>query len=573
MNIRQTVGGGSGSDHHGIGEPSFAEAIAAIEASAELDVVTKRHWATSLRKVAEYLGLPPESIPARMLAIQHRVSRLHPERLRVNPKTFVNHRANAKAALNWFGRVAHGSARRAPMGTEYRAFLAKIPDRHAREILSPFFRYLSGFGMPLSAATDAHVDAYVRFRNETGFMPFKRTNQRRLVRAWNAAAISVPDWPNIILAEAPRAATHTGPAWEAFPASLCADIEAYCAKLAKPHRAANGGRRRACRPATLAKVRRELIASVRTAVSVGIPLAELTSLAALVQPDRATTILDHYWKKNGEEPSIYTINLASLFLSVARTYQLDATTLEALDDLRRQLEEYRTVGLTEKNRNLVRQVLQGDIWRRVVRLPGLLMAEARAARTDSPVRAAVLAQLAVAVRILSFAPVRLQNLAAIIIDLNLVRPGGPGTPLTLTYPDYDVKNRVPLEFPLDERTTAIIDEYIHFHRPTLMRGRYHDRLFPGTANDLKLGRTLGAQITKLLWKRLGLKITPHQFRHAAGAILLQKYPGNYEQLRRVLGHRYITTTINRYVGLESIAASQRFAELVTSLDLPDDDWP
>jgi integrase len=135
-----------------------------------------------------------------------------------------------------------------------------------------------------------------------------------------------------------------------------------------------------------------------------------------------------------------------------------------------------------------------------------------------------------------------------------------------------VKNRVPLEFRLDERTTAIIDEYIHLHRPTLMRGRYHDQLFPGTARDLKLGRNLGAQITKLLWKRLGLKITPHQFRHAAGAILLQKDPGNYEQLRRVLGHRYITTTINRYIGLESIAASQRFAELVTSLDLPDEDW-
>jgi integrase len=143
----------------------------------------------------------------------------------------------------------------------------------------------------------------------------------------------------------------------------------------------------------------------------------------------------------------------------------------------------------------------------------------------------------------------------------------------LTYPDYDVKNRVPLEFPLDERTTAIIDEYIHLHRPTLMRGRYHDQMFPGTARDLKLGRNLGAQITKFLWKRLGLKITPHQFRHAAGAILLQKYPGNYEQLRRVLGHRYITTTINRYVGLESIAASQCFAELVTSLDSPDDDSP
>jgi hypothetical protein len=250
MNIRQTFGGRQHSDSFGIGEPSFAEAIDAIEASTDLDVMTKRHWATSLRKLAQYLDLPPESIAARMLAIQHRVSKLHPARLGANPKTFANHRANAKAALNWFGRAAHGSARKAPMGAEYRAFLAKIHNRHTRDIFSPLFRHLSGSGVPLSAVRDAHIADYMRFRNETGFMPFKATDQRRLVRAWNAAVKSVPGWPHILLAEAPRAAAHAGPRWEAFPATLREDIDAYCAKLARPHRAANGRRRRACRPTT-----------------------------------------------------------------------------------------------------------------------------------------------------------------------------------------------------------------------------------------------------------------------------------------------------------------------------------
>jgi hypothetical protein len=567
MNIRQSVAGGSDCARYGIGEPSVADAIASIESSTDLELMTRRHWATSLRMVAQYLGMPLESIPARIVALQHQISKLHPERLGVNPKTFANHRANAKAALNWFGRAKHGSARQAPMAAELRGFLGKITDRHARDILSPFFRYLSGQNVPIGAVTDEHVSRYVGFRNKTGFKPFKPTDQRRLVRAWNKAADSVSDWPTIVLAEARRAATHSGPAWESFPQSLREDIEAYGARLAQPHRAANGRMRRGCRPTTLAKIRRELIASIRTALEAGVPLAELTSLGALVRPDHATVILDHYWQKNGDDPSTYTINLANLFLSIAKTHlNLDSTTLEALDDLRRQLEEFRAVGLTEKNRELVRQVLQGDIWPRVVRLPRQLMVEARAARSESPIRAAVLAQLAVAIRILSVAPVRLQNLSAISIDLNLVRPAGPGTPRTLIYPNYDVKNRVALEFPLDERTTGIIDEYIHLHRPVLMRGRNHDRLYPGTADDKKPGRTLGAQITKLIWKRLGLKITPHQFRHAAGAILLQKYPGNYELVRRVLGHRNIATTINFYVGLENIAASRRFAELVTSLD-------
>jgi integrase len=54
----------------------------------------------------------------------------------------------------------------------------------------------------------------------------------------------------------------------------------------------------------------------------------------------------------------------------------------------------------------------------------------------------------------------------------------------------------------------------------------------------------------------------HQFRHAAGALLLQKYPGNYELVRRVLGHRSITTTIQFYCALENVQASELFAKVV-----------
>jgi len=38
------------------------------------------------------------------------------------------------------------------------------------------------------------------------------------------------------------------------------------------------------------------------------------------------------------------------------------------------------------------------------------------------------------------------------------------------FPDYDVKNRVKLEFPLDESVTALIEAYLFEHRPVLLRG-------------------------------------------------------------------------------------------------------
>jgi integrase len=63
-------------------------------------------------------------------------------------------------------------------------------------------------------------------------------------------------------------------------------------------------------------------------------------------------------------------------------------------------------------------------------------------------------------------------------------------------------------------------------------------------------------------KATGLRLTAHQFRHAAAALMLQHDPGNYEWVRRVLGHRNIRTTINFYIGLETTQANERFGQIV-----------
>jgi integrase len=57
-------------------------------------------------------------------------------------------------------------------------------------------------------------------------------------------------------------------------------------------------------------------------------------------------------------------------------------------------------------------------------------------------------------------------------------------------------------------------------------------------------------------------MTVHQFRHAAGAVILQHRPGEYELVRQLLGHRSVQTTINAYVGLESIPANEIFGQII-----------
>jgi integrase len=130
------------------------------------------------------------------------------------------------------------------------------------------------------------------------------------------------------------------------------------------------------------------------------------------------------------------------------------------------------------------------------------------------------------------------------------------------FPGYDVKNRVKLEYPLPEHVTQVIDDYVHNFRPTLMRGTNEDWFFPGQRRGAKGKICLSGQITDRIWKEIGLHITTHQFRHAAGAIILMKRPGEYELVRQILGHRSVQTTINAYVGLENIRASEIFSKLV-----------
>lgn len=174
----------------------------------------------------------------------------------------------------------------------------------------------------------------------------------------------------------------------------------------------------------------------------------------------------------------------------------------------------------------------------------------------------MLASVAVAIRILIVAPIRIGNLTSVRIGENLVRPAGPRGPYWLVFPGYEVKNRVPLEFELDENNTALIDRYLREFRPVLFRSIPSDWLFPGEDGGHKEPRTLSQQVTERVYEATGVRLTAHQFRHAAAAIFLKHRPGEYELVRRLLGHRSIKTTMSFYAGLKTIQATRIFGDVI-----------
>jgi site-specific recombinase XerD len=543
-------------------EPSFADAIRAIEAATDLPVQKRSQWISALRQIAKALDKPIKILPARWTAMQLSLKRLHPATVGANPKTLANQKSNVKAALRWFSKEHDVSPRGAPLTPRWATLRDGINDRGYKSRLSGLMRYCSGRGIAPEAVDEAALDDYFAYREQTTFLATNNAARRSVARTWNACVDLHANWPRQKLIEPPLQAAE-GPAWEDFPEGLRRDVDEYLAGLQKNRKAPNGRRYRPCSTKTIRTRRAELVAFARKAVKIGIPIGNLTSLAALVHPLVVEQVIEAaYWRESGKDPTIYTIELASKVLALARHVGLNHAAIECLEDIRATLEEYRRGGLTDKNLAVVRKVLTPGVWENVVRLPAQLMHEARANLPHAPIKAAIAAQIAVGITILSFAPIRLGNLITIAIEQNLIKPGGPGSPSWLIFPDYDVKNRVPLEFMFDETVTALIDEYIHDFRPHLLRGSNSSSLFPGTSGEPKTASMFSSQITERVEDATGVRITAHQFRHAAAAIYLRHNPGAYETVKRLLGHRNIQTTINFYCGLETTQANQEFGKII-----------
>ena len=541
--------------------PSFQDLITAIEQAPELPEQTRRHWGCSVRQIAKWLDRPAAVIPARWQAVRASVAQLHHARVGATLKTLANHRSNVRAALRWFGKEHDVPQQGAPLSREWTRFRDGL-DKRKRQRLYSLIRYCSARRIGPSSVDDYIFEDYWRYRTETTGRASNNTARRFMTRAWNDCAAAIDDWPLRRLTEPPLK-VRAEPPWDNFPEGLRRDLDDYFAGLAKPHRTLNGKRIQPCSPGTIRYRMAELVAMARMAVRLGVPIDSLTSLAALLHPDVVEKVIDAYWEKNGDEPNTGTIDLGKKVLRMAReTGCLDQAALDRLDDMRAALEHHRREGLTPKNLRLVRQVLTDGVWNEVVSLPNVLMQQARLAKDHAPIKAAVSAQLAVAVAILTFAPVRICNLVSIELGQNLIKPGGLQTPYWLVFPHYDVKNRVDLNFKFDQPLTDLIDEYIHEFRPPLLRGANASWLFPGEGSKPKNKLLFGTQITWRIQKAVGLRVTPHQFRHAAAAIYLKHHPGDYETVRRVLGHRDIQTTIRFYCGLETMQATEEFGRLI-----------
>jgi integrase len=171
--------------------------------------------------------------------------------------------------------------------------------------------------------------------------------------------------------------------------------------------------------------------------------------------------------------------------------------------------------------------------------------------------------MAVAIEILTLAPMRISNLAQLDIDRNLVRTAPSGTMHIVIEPGT-VKNGEALDFPLPSQSVELIERYLREFRPRLAPVG-STALFPGRSGGPKNTNGFAQQISDTIRSYAGTRVNVHLFRHIAAKLYLDSNPGGYEVVRRVLAHRSTNTTVRYYTGLETASAVRHFDATILKL--------
>jgi hypothetical protein len=544
-------------------EPTFRDLIDALTQDTTLPRQRRRQLACSVRRIARALDRRPDELLASWSRVRSRVEQIHPAELGWTPQTAANHRSGLRKALQWFQPTSVAQQAGRKLTPAWAALWTHLSDETLKKRLGSLIKYCSAQDVRPADVDEALFTAFMQYRAEQTPQGYGLYEHRQIARAWNLCTQTIAGWPKQQLIVPPDR-RYKGRAWTDFPKSLQVEVEVYFDGITRQQRRLERRNARSCSPRTVKTRRRELIAFAGKAVLIGYSIETLTSLSVLLDPALVRDVVETYWAEDGDMPKRYTVDLPWRLFVIARGSQcLEPEALNKLAEIRSAAQQHQPHGLTEKNRSVIRSVKSTSVWARVGALPAILMREARRQRVSSPYKAALKAQIAVAVAILMVAPVRIGNLAATKLDQHLLRVGGPKGLFWLQYEAHEVKNHVDLEFTFDAELTALVTEYIEVHRPVLLRGSNERCLFPGVNNGgFKAPHLLSAQIRNMVEQRTGLRVTAHQFRHVAAAMLLKKFPGNYPLVAKVLGHKGTATSMNNYIGLETLEANQIFAALV-----------
>ena len=534
---------------------TLADVLSAIDAST-LGPIQKRDQASAVRSLTRLLNAQPGDIPADPARLRQRLDGLAPTALGISAGRWRNLRSLLGKALSLIRTVQPGRSND-PIAPIWEALLAGV-EYHRGIRLKPLLRFLTAQGrLPADIGVD-HLEAYHAAIVDDRLRARPEQTWNDLIWSWNACVRQMPGWPQVEIARLVRREIYILP-WSDFPPSLTADVDAWVRRQSGADLSEDGPPK-PLRPSSLKTRVYQLRVAASALVLRGVDPADIRTLADIVTLERFKLVLQFFLDRHGGVTSPQVGQMASFLKGVADHWAgLDDVTLFKMKQLvGRLLTNERK--MTVKNRRRLRPFDDAKTVRAFLDLPDRIRADVEKDKRPAKLKA-IRAQMAVAIALLQAAPVRIGNLANIDMARHLI---GRGDQMYLVIEEAEVKNAEPIDFVLPQNVVDLLVWYATTYRACLVR-QPNQALFPGAGAGPKSTHGLGAQITKVIGDYTGLDFNPHLARHLGGKIFLDQRPGEYEVVRRVLGHKSIATTTAIYTGAETASAGQHYAKVLDGL--------
>ena len=509
---------------------------------------------SAIRTVGRWLDLDLDMIELDVAALRRRLEAISPEMVGVSKGRLNNIRSLVGKGLA-LAIDTLPSRSKEPILPEWAKILAPLPENR-RWHLTPLARFLGGRGILPSNVGTSDLEAYHAALISNRLRSNPEGTWSSICWSWNACVREFEAWPQIKIERISRREIYILD-WSDFNPSYRVDCEAYLDRIAKPKLSEDSGPPRQSRPATV-ETRRYQLRLLGSALALsGHDASTITKIADLLTKDAYKKIIDFFLNRHNNVTSPQIAQLAGFMRDLGKYWvQVEPSRLEELRNMAIKLSIKRK-GMTRKNRKRLSVFDDPEMVARFLALPEQIRRDVEKSKASLLSRA-VMASIAAAIAIEQMAPIRRKNLASLSFSENLVQRGNR---LFLVFNEDETKNEIDIEFELPEATVDILAWFVREWRPILL-SQTNDALFPGENGKAKHPNTLSKQVTDVMKRYLGIDFNLHLFRHAAGKIFLDAKPGNYEIMKRVLGHKSLNTTTTIYSGAETRSAGQLYAQVI-----------
>lgn len=521
-----------------------------------------RDFRSAVVGYAKLVGQSPSGIALDLAAIRDTLDRAVPGTETMSAKRWANLRSDLAGAIAASGLRPMLRTVDVELDQAWHELLDPIKDQRIRNGLSRFARWASLRQIDPKDIEDAAIERFVAELHAGTLVRQIRDQHRRVAVAWNRLAALEP-WKLRMVQVPSSKPAPTRVAWEQLRASFRDDVERHLAWAAVPDPLDEGARARALAPATLHLRRDHLHSAVTAAVAAGADVADLTSLGSLVAPDLFKALLRQRWNEDGRKLSAYTHGVAGTLIAIASEWvKVPPETLASQKTLRRKLGTLPS-GLTAKNQALLRKFDDPRLVQMLLDLPDKLWRRARRELATSR-RSFIDLQTALAIDLLIHVALRMENLSSLNFEKHFHWLQGRGKPALLLFASDETKNDAPHE---SEIPVPLADR-LHIYRNEIapaVTGKRPDAVFVTWAGKPRGQAAITVAIEKAIRKHLGIRLTPHQFRHIAAKIWLDRNPGAFELVRQFLNHKNPKTTTRYYAGIDTRRAGRAHAELILEL--------